>query len=85
MLAGKNAIVYLREKTTEVTPDRCCPQGGVRPSLSWCFVANDLLDDLRREDFHVYVDVDDIAIVAGGRFLTTLRDWLEHYLKIAYR
>ena len=85
MLAGKNAIVYRREKTTEVTPDRCCPQGGGLHPLPWCFVANDLLGALQREVFHVYVDVDDIAIVAGGRFLTTLRDWLEHYLKIAYR
>jgi hypothetical protein len=56
MLAGRKIVVYQREKTTECTPDRGCPQGGVLSPLLWC-----------------YGYADDIAVVAGGCFLTALR------------
>jgi hypothetical protein len=46
---------------------------------------NAVLEDLQRQGFHVYGYADDIAIVAGGLFLTTLRDLMEYALKITYR
>jgi hypothetical protein len=73
MLAGRKIVVYRREKAIEGTPDRDCPQVGVLSPLLWCPVVNDLLEDLRREGFHVYGYADDIAVLAGRRFLTTLR------------
>jgi hypothetical protein len=69
----------------EGTPDRGCPQGGVLSPLLWCLVVNDLLEDLQREGFHIYGYANDIAIVAGGHFLTTLRDLIEYALKIINR
>ena len=42
MLAGRNLIVHHRDVTTEDTPDRGCPQGGVSSPLLWCVMANDL-------------------------------------------
>jgi hypothetical protein len=66
MLAGRNLNIYHRKRTTEGTPDRGCPQGGVLSPLLWCLVVNDLLEDSQRQGFHVYSSADDIAIVAGG-------------------
>jgi hypothetical protein len=74
MLAGRKLIVCHRERTTEGTPDRGCPQGGVPSPLLWCLIVNDLLEDLQRKGFRVYGYADDIAIVVGGHFLRTLRD-----------
>jgi hypothetical protein len=85
MLAGRRIMVYHGEKMVEGTPDRGCPQGGVLSPLLWCLLVNDLLEDLQREGFHVNGYAADITIVAGGRFLTTLRDLMEHALKITYR
>jgi hypothetical protein len=85
MLVGRKIMVYHGEKMVEGTPDRGCPQGGVLSPLLWCLVVNDLLEHLQREGFHVYGYADDIAIVAGGSFLTTLRDLIEYALKITYR
>ena len=45
---------------------------------------NDLLEDLQR-GFQVYGYADDIAIVAGGHSVTTLRDLMEHALKMTCR
>ena len=45
MLAGRNIIVYHREKTIEGTPDRGCAQGGVLSPLLWCLIVNNLLED----------------------------------------
>jgi hypothetical protein len=53
MLAGRNIIVYRREKTIEGTPDRGCAQGGVLFPLLWCLIVNDLLEDRQTEGFHV--------------------------------
>jgi hypothetical protein len=47
--------------------------------------SNDLLKNIQREGFYVYNYADDIAIVAGGRFLTTFRDLMKHALKMTYR
>jgi hypothetical protein len=69
----------------EGTPDRGWPQGGVLSPLLWCLVVNDLLEELQREGFHVYDCADDIFMMAGGRFLTALRDLMEYVLKIIYR
>jgi hypothetical protein len=85
MLAGRRIMVYHGERVVEGTPDRGCPQGRVLSPLLWWLVVNDLLEDLQREGFHVYGHADDIAIVAGGHFLTTLRDLIEYALKITYR
>ena len=52
--AKRNLTVYHRERTTEGTPDRGCPQGGVLSPLQWCPVLNDQLEDLQRKGFHVY-------------------------------
>jgi hypothetical protein len=82
MLARRRIMVIMGRKMVEGTPDRGCPQGGVLSPLLWCLIVNDLLEDLQREGFHVYGYVDDIAIVAGGHFLTTLRDLMEHALKM---
>jgi hypothetical protein len=49
----------------EGTPDRGCPQEGVLSPLLWCIVVNDLLEELRREGFHVYGYADDIDIAVG--------------------
>jgi retron-type reverse transcriptase len=82
MLVGRRIMVYHGEKMVEGTPDRGCPQGGVLSPLLWCLVVNNLLEDLQREGFHVYGYADNITIVAGGRFLTALRDLTEYALKI---
>jgi hypothetical protein len=84
MLSGRNLIVYCRERTIESTPDRDCPQGGVLSPLLWCLIIDSLLEDLQI-GFHVYGYADDIAIGVGGCFLTTLRDLIEHALKMTYR
>jgi hypothetical protein len=84
-VAGRNPALYHREGTTAGKPGRGCPQGGVLSILLWCLVVNDLFEDLKRESLHVYCYADDIAIVAGGRFLTTLRDLIEHAVKMTYR
>jgi hypothetical protein len=34
---------------------------------------------------HVYGDADDITIVAGGHFLTNIRDLMQHALKLTNR
>ena len=85
MLAGRRIMVYHGEKMVAGTPDRGCPQGGVLSPPLWCLVVNDLLEELQREGIHVYGYADDIVIVAGGRFLSTLRDLMEYALKITYR
>jgi hypothetical protein len=73
------------KKWFKVHQIRSCPQGGVLSPLLWCLVVNNLLEDLQREGFHVYGYADDTAVVAGGCFLTTLRDLMEHALKMTYR
>ena len=78
-------MVYHGQKMVEGTPDRGCPQGGVLPPLLWCLVVTDFLEDLQSEGFHVYGCADDIAIVAGGSFLKTLKHLMEHALKMTYR
>jgi hypothetical protein len=85
MLAGRRIMVYHGEKMVAGTPDRGCPQGGVLSPPLWCLVVNDLLEELRREGIHFYGYADDIDIVAGGRFLSTLKDLMEFALKITYR
>jgi hypothetical protein len=85
MLAGRRIVVYHGVTVVEGTPDRGCPQGGVLSPLLWCLVVNDLFEDLQREGFHVCRYADDIAIVVGGRFLSTLRDLMEYALKIINR
>jgi hypothetical protein len=85
MLAGWRMMVCHGEKMVEGTPDRGCPQGGVLSLLLWCLVVNDFVEDLQTEGFHAYGYADDIAIVAGGRFLTTLRDLMQYALKMTYR
>jgi hypothetical protein len=85
MLAERWIMVYHAERVVEGTPDRGCPQGGVLSPLLWCLVVNNLLEELQREGFHVYGYADDIAILAGGRFVTTLRDLIEYALKIINR
>jgi hypothetical protein len=47
MLEGRNLIVYHRERTTEGTRDRGCPQGGVLSPLLWCLIVNDVLEDIQ--------------------------------------
>jgi hypothetical protein len=85
MLAETRIMVYHGERVVEGTPDRGCPQGEVLSLLLWCLVVNDLLEELQREGFHIYGYADDIAIVVGGRFLSTLRDLMEYALKIINR
>jgi hypothetical protein len=85
MLAGRRIMVYHGEKMAEGTPDRGCRQEGVLSPLLWCLAVNNLLEDLQREGYHVYGYADDIAIVAGGCFVTTLRDLMEYALKMTYR
>ena len=85
VLAGRNIIVYHGKTPTEGTQDRGCPQGGVLSPLLWCLIENQLLQNLQREGFHVYGYTDDMAIMAGGHFLTTLRDLMEHALKMICR
>jgi hypothetical protein len=53
ILVGRNLMVYHRERTTEGTSHRGCPEGRILSPLLWCFVVNDLLEDLQREVFHV--------------------------------
>jgi hypothetical protein len=84
MLAGRNLTVYNRGRTIEGTPERDCLQGGVLSLLLWWLIVNNLLEDLQTESFHVYSYADDIVIVAGGRFLTSLRDLMEYALKMTY-
>jgi hypothetical protein len=60
-------------------------QGGVLSPLLWCLVVNNHLEDLRRESFNNCGYADDIAIVACGCFLPTLRDLMEHALKMTCR
>jgi hypothetical protein len=85
MLAERRIMVYHGDRVVEGTPDRGCPQGGVLSPLLWCLVVNDLLEELRREGFHAYGYADDISIVVGGRFLSTLRNLMEYVLKIIRR
>jgi hypothetical protein len=85
VLPGRNLIVYHSERTTQGTSNRAYPQRGILSPLLWCLVVNDLLEDLQQQNFHVYGSADDIAIVAGGHSLTTLRDLMEHALNMTYR
>jgi hypothetical protein len=45
-------------------------------------VVNDLLDDLKKEDFLVYDYADDVTILVRGDFLNTFRDLMNSTRKL---
>lgn len=47
-----------------------CPQGEILSPLLWCFVVDDLLQELRNEGFLTYGYADDVVIIVRGKFLS---------------
>ena len=67
-LEGQQAIAMLGSLSRSVAVPRGCPQGGVLSPLLWCLVADELLARLSGGGLYAQGYVDDICLLAVGKF-----------------
>ena len=67
--------------STNVVVSRGCPQGGVLSTLLWCLVVDELLARLNGGGVYTQGYVDDIRLLAVGKFPNTISgliQWVLH-------
>ena len=74
MLRSREVAAELGNESLTVTTTRGCPQGGVISPLLWLLVMDDLLGRLGEAGFDSQAYADDLVIMIGGKFDSTISE-----------